>query len=130
MRVPWTQKELNEVDDRITLLSGRGDAAPMQIDGRRIVVGPQQHVGVYAALANFEMPNEAEADAADQNTASMDRLQKLAAEESDRSQLLAVNLCRASESNLKIPELPDQSDKSVPASGLPIWLLLAQLHGQ
>jgi len=143
-RIGWTQSELNVGADRLSLISPDGERTPLQFADQRVIVGPRRHTGVYGAFLNLapqepdtsgETARETEGAATNgtglnvSNGAKAELVQELSAASPQSSLLLAVNLCQAAESDLRLPPLPEQQSQQIPASGLPLWLILCLVAG-
>lgn len=116
--VAWDQSELEDSEE-LTLVAPLGKQSPVAIKNQQVTTDSLDATGVYCLTA---------ADIQPQPTAETDRSAKQMTPDQvfekhpGQSQLIAVNLCSSIESDLRLPELPDQSERSIPASGWPTWL--------
>lgn len=119
--IAWDQSEINDGQE-LAMVRPDGQHNPVAIKNGQIITDPLETTGIYClTAANIEEPPEPISEFPAE-------LQKVYQPESvylthsQQSQLIAVNLCSAAESDLRLPELPDQSDREIPASGWPPWL--------
>lgn len=116
--IAWDQSELED-DLELTLVSPLGNQSPVAIKNQQVTTDSLDATGVYClTAAKVDSPTSEESDDVEQRLTP----ESVFEEHPQQSQLVAVNLCSAQESDLRLPELPDQSDRSIPASGWPPWL--------
>lgn len=116
--IAWDQSELEDVQE-LTLVSPSGSQNPVAIKNRQVTTDSLSNTGVYClTAAKSSELRGAESGGVQQDLSPEQVFEK----HPQQSQLIAVNLCSSWESDLRLPELPDQSERNIPASGWPTWL--------
>ena len=117
--IAWDQSELQDVQE-LTLVSPAGDQIPVTIKNQQVSTEGLDATGVYCltAVSRSELQPDLAEDGEQQPVLPLQIFEK----HLGQSQLVAVNLCSAEESDLRLPQLPEQSEKNIPASGWPTWL--------
>ncbi len=116
--VPWDVSADNETGVA-TLIAPNGEERLVTVNNEQATVGPLDQVGVFALLQPASMEELADDDV---TLTPQEWLAKNAT-----GDLLAVNLCDASESDLRVPELSSQETTAPPISGASAWFYLAML---
>lgn len=114
--IAWDQSELEDSEE-LTLVAPLGNQSPVAIKNQQATTDPLDATGVYCLTAakGDQLTNE-------ESDAQRPKPKTIFEKYPQQSQLIAVNLCSTIESDLRLPELPDQSERSIPASGWPTWL--------
>lgn len=119
--IAWDQSEIEDGQE-LALVRPDGRQNPVAVKNSHIMTDALEATGIYClTAAEIEEPPEliSELPADLQETFQPESIYSA---HSQQSQLIAVNLCSSEESDLRLPALPDQSDREIPASGWPPWL--------
>ena len=116
--IAWDQSQLSDAEE-LTLVAPLGNQSPVAIKNQQATTEALNATGIYCLTAAEIQPQSiANTDGSETSLNPEQVFEK----HPQRSQLVAVNLCSRVESDLRLPELPDQSERSIPASGWPTWL--------
>lgn len=119
--IAWDQSEIDDGQE-LTLVRPDGQHAPVAIKNSQVITDAFEATGIYCLTeAEIEEP-PAPISALPTELQDFFQPESVYSNHSTQSQLMAVNLCSAEESDLRLPEIPDQSDREIPASGWPPWL--------
>ncbi|MEP3482033.1 MAG: BatA and WFA domain-containing protein [Fuerstiella sp.] len=116
--IAWDQSQLSDSEE-LTLVAPLGNQTPVAIKNQQAITDALNATGIYCLTA-AEIRPQSIADTDGSGTSL--NPEQVFEKHPQRSQLVAVNLCSSVESDLRLPELPDQSERSIPASGWPTWL--------
>ncbi|MFK8112801.1 MAG: BatA and WFA domain-containing protein [Rubripirellula sp.] len=116
--VPWDLA--GDESGEAMLVSPRGDRRLVTVSDSEAAIGPLERVGVFGLF-------DGESLAAVNESSEVTSPLELGQLSGTQGNLLAVNLCDASESDLRLPELSEQQHGTPPRSGAPAWFYLALL---
>jgi hypothetical protein len=104
--------------DEATLIDPSGIQRVVTVHNQQAVIGPIDNVGVFGLFLPTALPEREE----NEMPLTPDAVFNQSAE--SVGELLAVNLCDASESDLRLPELSQQVAGDPPPRGAPAWFYL------
>ncbi len=117
--VPWDMPD-DETDHQLAMLiEPSGDQRRVTVNHQRASVGPINAVGIFGLAAPSALPESDSKQAASEPPEEL-----IAGLPRARGGLLAVNLCNAAESDLRLAEFPSQQAEDLPPAGAPGWLYL------
>jgi len=117
--VPWDMPENDEDHDLAILVDPSGSRRRVTVNGQHASVGPIHTVGVFGLAAPSALPELKTNQAVLESTEDL-----MAGIPKARGELMAVNLCNAAESDLRLADYPAQEAEDLPPAGAPGWLYL------
>ena len=110
----------SESTKQATLVDPNGGQRRVTLSADRVAIGPIEQTGVYGLVQSESLVKQDDEDAA-----SLTPQEQL--DGGAKGKLVAINLCDANESDLRIPDVSQMSAGDPPARGSSPWFYLAML---